>query len=265
MQDNLFGLEGKVALVVGAGAGIGEATVLALAGAGCDVGVLDVDMGRAQAVVDKVTALGRNAHALAGDVLDDAKVDGFIAETEAALGGLDVLATIVGSTGFKPILETTAEEWDFEQKVNLRYAFLFGKAFAASCVRRGVPGAATFVSSISGIVSAPRHAPYGAAKAGLINLVKTMAVEWAQYGIRANSIAPGSIITPRLPDTEAWRNQLRQSVHPMQRRGEVDEIANGILYLSSRMASYVTGQTLAIDGGLTVANIFSAPQELKSR
>jgi NAD(P)-dependent dehydrogenase (short-subunit alcohol dehydrogenase family) len=265
MAEDVFGLQGKSVLVVGGGQGIGEAVCLAFARAGSAVAVLDVDRDRAQGVTDKIIAMSGKARALSGDVLDDAQVAAMMDEAEKAFFGLDVLVTVVGSTGFLPILETTAVQWDLEHRVNVRYAFLVGKAFAAERVRTGKPGAATFVSSISGIVSAPRHAPYGAAKAGLIHLVKTMAVEWAPHGIRVNSVAPGPIITPRLPDTEEWREQIRRSTHPMQRRGTVDEIANAVLYLSSSLASYVTGQTLAVDGGLTAANILAVPATMKPR
>jgi 3-oxoacyl-[acyl-carrier protein] reductase len=260
-----FGLEGKAALVVGGGQGIGEATSLALAEAGCRVAVVDLELERAESVVSKIKAAGGEARALSGDVLNDAQAVALVERAERELDGLDVLATVVGSSGFVPLLETTPDQWDIEQRINLRYAFLVGQKFAALKVARGTPGAATFVSSVSGIMAAPRHAPYGAAKAGLIHLVKSMAVEWAPYGIRVNSVAPGPIITPRLPDTDEWRERIEQSPLPMQRRGQVEEIANAVLFFSSDLASYVTGQTLAVDGGLTAANIMAVPAKLGAR
>lgn len=260
-----FGLEHKTALVVGGGQGIGEATCLALAAAGCRVAVLDLEIDRAEAVAARIKGGGGKAVALAGDVLDDVRMTSLVNEAADALGGLDALVTVVGSTGYLPILETSPEQWDFEQKVNIRYAFIAGKAFAAAKAARGGPGSITFVTSVSGIVAAPRHAPYGAAKAGLIHLVKSMACEWAELGIRVNSIAPGPIITPRLPDTPEWRERVEQSPLPLQRRGTVDEIANAVLFLASDLASYVTGQTLAVDGGMTAANIMAIPSQLKER
>jgi NAD(P)-dependent dehydrogenase (short-subunit alcohol dehydrogenase family) len=264
MRDR-FGLAGKAALVIGGGQGIGEATALALADAGCRVAVLDVELERAETVANRIKEQGGTGLALSGDALDDDALTGLIQRAGEELGGLDVLVTVVGSSGFSPLLETSFAQWDIEQKINLRYAFVAGKAFAAMKVAAGTPGAITFVSSVSGIMAAYRHAAYGAAKAGLIHLVKTMATEWAPYGIRVNSVAPGPIITPRLPDTADWRERIENSPHPMQRRGVVDEIANPILFLSSDMASYVTGQTLPVDGGLTVASIMQVPEKLKAR
>lgn len=264
MQDR-FGLAGKAALVVGGGQGIGEATALALADTGCRVAVLDLEIERADAVVAKIVSAGGSAIAIAGNILEDQQAIDLVNQADEALKGLDVLVTVVGSSGFVPFLETSIEQWDLEQRINVRYAFVVGQAFAANKVRRGTPGTITFVSSVSGVVAAPRHAPYGAAKAGLIHLVKSMATELAEHGIRVNSVAPGSIITPRLPDTEAWREQISRSALPMQRRGQVDEIALPVLFLASDMSSYITGQTLAADGGLTAANIMAVPSQLKAR
>ena len=260
MTDDLLGLKDKNAIVVGGGQGIGEAAVLALAGAGCNVAVLDIDITRAQAMVEKIEALGRRGVAVSGDALSTDI--GWMADAEKALGPLDVLVSIIGSTEFRSLLDTDEDQWDFEQRANLRFAFSVGRTFAAACIRNERPGAMTFISSVSGMQAAPRHAAYGAAKAGLIHLVKTMAVEWAPHGIRVNSVAPGAIITPRLPDTEEWREQMRNSAHPMQRRGTTDEIAGPLLFLSSRLSSYVTGQTIAADGGLTVANVMTIPPKL---
>lgn len=259
-----FGLHGKAALVVGGGQGIGEATCRALAEQGCRVAVLDVEQSRAEAVVAEILADGGSAVALSGDALDDRELTALIHEADRALDGLDVLVTVVGSSSFSYILETTFEQWDLEQKINLRYAFVAGKAFGTIKAERGTPGAITFVTSVSGMMAAYRHAAYGAAKAGLIHLVKSMATEFAPYGIRVNSVAPGPIITPRLPDTQEWRDRIEASPLPMQRRGQVDEIANAILFFSSDMSSYVTGQNLAVDGGLVSANIMSVPAKLKN-
>lgn len=260
METNLFGLTGKRALVVGGGQGIGEATSVALARCGAAVAVLDVAPERAETVAAQVRAIGARSTAIVGSVTDAAAVDGLVERAATELGGpLDVLVTVVGSTKYRSLLDTSVDDWDLEQQYNLRYVFQFAKAFAARLVTAGLPGSATFVASVSGITGAPRHAAYGAAKAGLMQLTKSMAVEWAPHGIRVNAVAPGSIITPRLPDTAEWRAQVERSNLPMQRRGTTAEIANAVLFLSSGMASYVTGQTLAVDGGLTAANIMSIP------
>lgn len=264
-MQQLLGIKDRNALVIGAGQGIGAAVALRLAEAGCRLVCVDLEAERAQAIVKEIEAIGGSAKAIVGNVVDDGQVDAIMAQAQAAFdGGLDILVTVVGSSSFQPLLETSLDQWDIEQKLNLRYVFTVGKAFAGACRDRGKGGAMTFVASVSGMMAAPRHAPYGAAKAGLIHLVKTMAVEWAPLGIRVNAVAPGSIITPRLPDTAEWREQIERSAHPMQRRGRAEEIADPALFLSSDMASYVTGQTLAVDGGLTIANLMAVPPKLKT-
>ena len=112
---------------------------------------------------------------------------------------------------------------------------------------------------MSGLQSAPHHAAYGAAKAGLVSLVRTMAVEWAPHGIRVNCIAPGSIITPRIPDTPELREQTSQGLIPMKRRGTTDEIGKAAVFLLSDLASYVTGHTLPVDGGWMSAFLSGVP------
>lgn len=262
MTDH-FGLAGKTALVLGAGQGIGEATALMLASEGCAVVCVDVEETRAEGIAERIRAAGGKASPLVGNILDDAQLETLMAKAEGVYGGLDILITVVGSTAFRPLLETTTEQWDNEQRINIRYVFIAAKAFAAAREKDGRGGAITVVASVSGVMAAPRHAPYGAAKAGLIHLVRSMATEWAPLGIRVNAVAPGSIITPRLPDTAEWRDQIARSAHPMQRRGTVDEIAGPVVFMSSKLASYVTGQMLAADGGLTIANIMAVPPKLK--
>jgi NAD(P)-dependent dehydrogenase (short-subunit alcohol dehydrogenase family) len=263
MSSDVFGLKGKKAIIIGGGLGMGESSALRLAEAGCDVAVVDLDQGRAEKVAGAVSELGRRGVALVADVLDDSKVEGLIADVEDQLGGLDVMVSIVGQAGWSPVLELTPEIWDLDHLRNLRYFFFCAQAAARSMVRRGVPGAITAISSVSGIRSAPHHAAYGAAKAGLINLVKTMGVELAEKHVRVNSIAPGTIRTPRTSagkDAAAWDQRVRDSLIPFRRLGETDEIAKAALFLSSDLASYVTGHTLAVDGGFTAQFLIPPPR-----
>jgi NAD(P)-dependent dehydrogenase (short-subunit alcohol dehydrogenase family) len=171
------------------------------------------------------------------------------------LGGLDRLVTIVGQAIFHPTLEVTPEQWDLDHRRNLRYVFFMAQAFANGLIKEGKPGALVCIASVSGMQAAVQHASYGAAKAGLINLVKTLGVEWAQHGIRVNAISPGSIITPRIPDTPERQAETKRSMIPMQRRGQTDDIGRAVLFLASDLAGYVTGHTLPVDGGWMAANI----------
>lgn len=258
--DSLFGLEAKKALVVGGGQGMGERSAHYLARAGCDVAVLDLDADRAAQVAASVRELGRRAVAVTADVTDDAQIAPAVAAAENGLGGLDVLVTIVGQASIRRALDVTPASWDREHRRNLRYFFFVAQAVARSMINRHVPGAIVAVASVSGLQSAPNHVPYGAAKAGLINMVRSLAVEWASHNIRVNAVAPGLIITPRLPDTEDQRNRVLHSLIPMQRRGTTDEIGKSILFLASDLATYVTGQTLAVDGGFTAVFAAGAPE-----
>jgi len=256
MTTSLLGLEGKKALIVGGGRGMGESSALMLAQAGCDVAVLDSELERAEQVAAEVRALGRRGVPVRADILGEASVQQAVADVEEALGGLDILVTIVGQALFKPLLDVTLDEWDHEQSRNLRYFFVTGRAVAASMIRRGVPGSLICIGSVDGLQGAPSHAAYGAAKAGLMHLVKSMAAEWGRNNIRANAVAPGSITTPRLPETPQSRAAMEQSVVPIGRAGTTRDVAGAVLFLASRLSEYVTGHTLLVDGGWMAANHF---------
>lgn len=256
MTASLLQLEGKKALIVGGGRGMGEASAMMLARAGCDIAVLDSVLERADQVASQVRDLGRQGVPIETDILDEASVKKAVSDVEDALGGIDILVTIVGQALFKPLLDVTLEEWDADQARNLRYFFVVGRAVAHSMIARGSGGSLICIGSSDGIVGAPMHAAYGAAKAGLMHLVKSMAAEWGRDGIRANAIAPGSISTPRLPETAESRKLMEDSVLPIGRAGTTDDIAGGVLYLASPISAYVTGHTLCIDGGWMAANHF---------
>jgi 3-oxoacyl-[acyl-carrier protein] reductase len=255
-EASFFGLTDKKALVVGGGQGMGESTALFLARAGCDVALVDVVSERADAVGRQVAALGRRAFTVAGDVLDDGQIPRIVAEAEANLGGLDLMVSIVGAAVWGSLLDTTAEVWDQQMHLNLRYFFLVAKQVAESLVRRDQPGAIVGIASVDGQRAAPMRGVYGAAKAGLISLVQTMAVEWAPHRIRVNAIAPGHIVTPRLYDTPQRAELYSGSLLPMRHRGTPDDIGRAALFLGSDMARYITGTTLDVDGGLLAANLF---------
>jgi NAD(P)-dependent dehydrogenase (short-subunit alcohol dehydrogenase family) len=255
---DLFGREGKAALVIGGGQGMGESSARLLARAGCDVAIVDIDRDRAERVAALVRELGRKGVAIAANVLDDHEAEQAVGEAEHALGRLDVMVSIVGQALFTPIVDMSPEDWDSDQRRNLRYFFVAARLVAKSMIRRGVPGSMVCIASTDGLQAAPYHASYGAAKAGLVQLVKSMAVEWAVHGIRVNSVAPGSISTPRLPDSEAHRQAMKNSLVPMERSGTTDDIGKAVLFLASDMSNYTTGHTLMVDGGWMAANLFDA-------
>ncbi len=248
-----FGLEGKRILVLGGGLGIGEATVQLIAEHGAHVAVVDRELERAQRVADEI---GGRAKPYCIDVLDDDALVAGIAKIEREFGPLDGMATVIGMAAWGSLIEIDMATWDLDQNRNLRYFFLAAREVARSMIERKVAGSIVCVSSVNGIRSAPNHGAYGAAKAGLINLVQTMATEWSPFGIRVNVVAPGPIITPRIPHAgEEGERKMMVNV-PMHRRGTTQDIAKAITFFLSDLSPYVTGQTLAVDGGSLTTNPF---------
>jgi NAD(P)-dependent dehydrogenase (short-subunit alcohol dehydrogenase family) len=251
-----FGLTGKKALIIGGGQGMGEASARFLARAGCDVALVDLVAERAEGVAKTIAGLGRRGHVVIGDVLDDAQIPRVVAEARDKLGGLDAMVSIVGAAAWGSVLDTTAAVFDQQIALNLRYFFLTCQEVARAMIAAGTGGTIVGIASVDGQRSAPMRGVYGAAKAGVISLVQTMAVEWAAHGIRVNAIAPGHIVTPRLYDTPQRQERYAASLLPARVRGTPDDIAKAALFLSSDLARYVNGTTLDVDGGLLAANLF---------
>ena len=258
MQDetSLFGLTGRKLLIIGGGQGMGEATASFAARAGADVALVDIVAERAEAVAAMVAGHGRRGIPIVGDVLDDARIPSIVAEADDKLGGIDAMVSIVGAAAWGSLLDTTAAVWDQQMHLNLRYFFLTCQAVAQSMIARGTPGRIVGIASVDGQRASPMRGAYGAAKAGLISLVQTMAVEWAPHRIAVNAIAPGHIVTPRLYDTPQRQDGYAASLLPARRRGTTDDIGKAALFLISDLASYVNGTTLDVDGGQLAANLF---------
>ncbi|MET1755901.1 SDR family NAD(P)-dependent oxidoreductase [Novosphingobium sp. RD2P27] len=264
MQEDRFGFKGRRVLIIGGGQGMGEATARLLASLGADLALLDIEVARAERVKSDVEKLGVRAHAVQADVTDETSLVEAMATVERTFGPVDGLVTIIGMAAWSPLVETTTEIWDNDHNRNLRYVFVACREFARSLIARGRPGSLVTIASVDGLRSAQNHGSYGAAKAGLVNLVRTMSQEWAPHGIRANCVAPGGVVTPRIPLGDPAREAAGMANVPMKRRGTTDEIANPVAFLLSDMATYITGQTLAVDGGYMAAGGFStklpAPQ-----
>jgi 3-oxoacyl-[acyl-carrier protein] reductase len=262
MQE-LFGLKGKRIMVIGGGQGMGEATVRLITSLGGSVAIVDIEPERAQRLASDVQSEGVTAFPISFDVTDEAAAVSGIATIEREFGPLDGMASIVGMAGWASVVEMTSEIWDRDHQRNLRYFFIAAREVARSLLRRNASGSIVAVASVDGIRSAPNHASYGAAKAGLISLAKTMAVEWGDDGIRVNVVAPGGIVTPRVPVTDAAAERESMVLLPMRRRGTTQDIAKAIVYFLSDMSPYVTGQTLAVDGGYTAAGVFKSKHAVR--
>jgi NAD(P)-dependent dehydrogenase (short-subunit alcohol dehydrogenase family) len=260
MCDELFGLRGRNALVVGGGFGIGRVTAEQLAAAGMNVAVLDREAERAEAVAGAIKQRGVAAVPIVADVIEQAAAEESVARAAETLQGLDVLVNVVGLAVRAFLLEMTEEEFDLDLSRNLRYQFRFGRAFARQRGSRDGGRAIVNVASIGGLHAAPGIPAYGAAKAALISLTKTMAVEWAPLSIRVNGIAPGSIVTDRYKGTPEL-NAQRAATIPLGRLGAQEEIARAVLFLASDLASYVTGHILVVDGGATSRSPLPRPPD----
>jgi 2-deoxy-D-gluconate 3-dehydrogenase len=244
-------LAGRAALVAGGGQGMGRATALLLARLGAQVAVLDEVAERARAVADEARALGAAATALVADVTDPAQAEAAAADAARAAGGLDVLVNIVGSASWAPLLDMDDATWERDQRVNLKHHWRLGRAAARQMIAAGRPGSIVVVASVSGLFSAAGHGAYGAAKAGLVALVRTMAEEWWPHGIRANAVVPGAVRTPRIEAAWASGAIPRPAADVVERMASPEDVAGAIAFLSSDLARRITGQTLVIDGGVT--------------
>jgi NAD(P)-dependent dehydrogenase (short-subunit alcohol dehydrogenase family) len=245
----LFGLEGKNIIVLGGGFGMGEATSNLLADLGANVAVLDIIPERAENVAASVSSKGVRGLPVVADVLDDDQLVGGIDQAERELGPLDGMVTIVGAAHMQSSVDVPMEIWDSEQRRNLRYIFLASRELAKRLIARGAPGSIASVASVDGLRASSHHAAYGSAKAGLIHLARSLAGEWSDYGIRFNVVAPGSIHTPRTGQKTPEEERAAMGLVPTKRRGTVHEIARALVFFISDLSSYVTAQTLAVDGG----------------
>ena len=246
MQE-IFGLRDRVALVWGGGQGMGEASALRLAEAGCHVAVIDQVTDRAERVAARIRALGRRAVAISADVTSKVDVDRATAEAEAAVGPVDVMVNVIGMAGWVKLVDMDEAEWDRVLNLNLKGFFFAATASARSMLAGGRKGSIVSVCSVSGLTSAPMHGHYGAAKAGMQNLIRTMACEWGPT-IRVNGVAPGTTETARVTATPERVEEARRNI-AMGRMGKPDEIAKAVLFMASDLGSYVNGHTLPVDGG----------------
>lgn len=246
-------LDGLVALVAGGGSGIGESVAQTLAANGARVVVGDRRADMAETVAAGINAAGGQAIAVAFDVTDEAGIAAALEATRAAFGGLDILVNCAGVIAPAALEDVSLEVWRHSFAVNVEGALLLARA-CLPMLRQSAHAAVVNVSSLAGGSAYPNGGPYGPSKAALISLTRTMALEWAADGVRVNVVSPGTTETPllRANMTSETRRQREDRI-PMGRLGQPSELADTIVYLASPAASYVTGQNVNCDGGLSQA------------
>lgn len=248
-------LRDRVALVTGAGRGIGKAIALRFAREGADIVVFDVDAESAKSTADEITALGRRAVFKSVDVSDCDQVQSAIGEAAADLGRLDICVNNAGVAKAQPFLEITPESWDRHLKVHLYGSFHCAQAAAREMLKRRY-GRIVNIASVAALMGPIDLAPYGAAKAGVLGMTRAAALELADHGITVNAIAPGPIETDLLRVWPAEALRERAQHQPVARLGAVEEVAHAALFLASPDSGYVNGTTLVLDGGAVGAGAY---------
>jgi NAD(P)-dependent dehydrogenase (short-subunit alcohol dehydrogenase family) len=256
-------IEGQVALVAGGAGGIGEATTRLLAAAGASVVIADKFIEPAEKLAAEITADGRTAIAVEADLMDEAACAATVDQAVAAFGGVDILANVAGGmrkhAPWAHLRDWTTEHWDAIFDLNLRYVFWMCRAAIPALEARG-GGSIVNITSLNGVTGNANQSAYGAAKAGLINLTKTMAEECGPAGIRVNAVSPGMTLTEAASATVPDDVKARLSnATPLRRLGHPDDIARAVLFFASPMAEFVTGQMLLVEGGVSITYPYFVP------
>jgi len=255
-MTNLFDLSGRTAVVVGGTSGIGKAIALGLADAGADVVVAGRRAALAGEVAREIEKLGRRAAGKAADVTDTKSIEALAADVIATFGTVDILVNAAGKTIRRPTIEVSDKEWEDILDTNLTGMLRACRAFGRHMIERRY-GRVINIGSLTSLLALYEVAAYGASKAGVAALTKSLAVEWAPHGVCVNAILPGVFRTALnaglLDGTERGKELLLRT--PMQRFGQPEECAGAAVFLASEASAFVTGHLLAVDGGFLASGV----------
>jgi 2-deoxy-D-gluconate 3-dehydrogenase len=255
-MSQYFDLKGKTAVITGGTGGLGNAVCKGLAEAGVGLAIADINAERLQETAGLLESSGVKVITAKTDVTDPQSLEGFVDQAVSAFGKIDILVNCAGITIKKPILEQTLDEWNKVLNVNLTAVFL-GSKLVVPHMRKANGGKIINFCSMGSFVSITTSGAYCAAKGGLLQLTKVMAMEWAPYNIQVNAVAPGFFNTPIASgiknNREAYNKLMIKS--PMKRLAEVDELVGTILYLASPATNFITGVCIPVDGGFLADGI----------
>lgn len=248
-------LQGHVALITGAGRGIGKAIALRFAREGADIAVVDLNGESAHATGEEIRGLGRRVFVKTADVSDYDQIQATVREAAAALGKLDICVNNAGIGKAQPFMEITKENWERHLHIHLFGAFYCAQAAAREMAKQKY-GRIVNIASMAGLIGPIDLAPYGAAKAGMIGLTRAASLDLADYGITVNAIAPGPIDTELLSLWPAEALSDRPKHIPVARLGTIEEIAHAALFLASPDSGFINGVVLVVDGGSVAAGAY---------
>ena len=249
-----FRIDGQVAVVTGAGQGIGRGFALALAEAGADVAVIDINGDTVKDTANEISKLNKRSMYFEADVTNHGDISEIINSITSKWGRLDIGVNNAGAGGFMDAVDYTEDSWDAQMSLNLKSVFMCAQQeFKAMLESNG--GNIINTASISGVIvnRGTMHAAYNTAKAGVIHMTRSLAVEWAPHGVRVNAIAPGNILTPAAerPEIKPWL-QKWADMNPTGRLGNIDDLQGAVVFLASSASKFITGHTLMVDGGYTL-------------
>jgi NAD(P)-dependent dehydrogenase (short-subunit alcohol dehydrogenase family) len=250
--EELFSLKGKTALVTGGGRGIGQVVGRGLAKAGAEIAILQRSDPRE--ALKEIAEDGNTAYWVKADVSDEKAVDAAIAQILERSGRLDIVFNNAGICIHKGTLEASIAEWRQVIDVNLTGEYIVARSAGRIMIEKGIKGSIINMASMSGsIVNIPQwQASYNASKAGVIHMTKSLAIEWADTGIRVNSISPGYIATPMSTETPQELKDAWLPLMPLHRMGKPEELIGAVIYLASDSSAYTTGLDLIVDGGYSL-------------